>query len=112
MASFVRRSMIAFRMMCKRFIAMPVRPFLTSDEIRALNTCQLSSGRARRNWNKLNSSSTLFWIGVPVKHHLYLALSSTAALAVCVLWFLMFCASSRVSFIRKTTPHRRQYAAT
>lgn len=98
--------MIAFRMMCKRFIAMPVRPFFTSDEIRALNTCQLSSGRARRNWNKLNSSSTLFCIGVPVKHHLYLALRATAALAVCVLWFLMFCASSAVSLTQLCSAHR------
>ena len=54
----------------------------------------------------LQSSLSLFSIGVPVSANLALLLISFTAFAAAVVWFLMYCASSIISY-SKTFPSQR-----
>lgn len=51
-------------------------------------------GINRKNLMRENKSAIEFWVGVPVRHHLYSALSSYTVLAIAVLLFLKLWASS------------------
>ncbi|MNS69622.1 hypothetical protein D3C72_1029390 [compost metagenome] len=50
-----------------------------------------------RKWNRLQNSSRLFSIGVPVRHSRWRACSLQASLAACERGFLIFWASSRIT---------------